>query len=292
MEHLIKAFKKAGLTLRMLTEPLAAGSPEVFGMDIQRVGKNNEVFRIWPGGEDNHVQVLNIDKSISQLILLVKEDERSFWVDVRNASGYKSRFKGNWKAKYLEDHNLKSGMLREVGTKVQIQQKTPSEKRHFLMGVDERQLFIAQCPRGVTTVKDAHESLKAPKLILEEGPQRGRTIRQGEWFFLNVTPEEQELIDTKVSQHLVERLVPIGGAVGARFGSTRGFAGGGNPHMAEEVVVAPELNKVRSREVFVRGAIRHPDHKTIRFKAWRKVIRNAERVQDGVARMAGVNWID
>ena len=39
-----------------------------------------------------------------------------------------------------------------------------------------------QLPRGVTTVRHAHEVLRAPEVSRAEG----KTARQGEWFFLDV----------------------------------------------------------------------------------------------------------
>jgi hypothetical protein len=83
---------------------------------------------------------------------------------------------------------------------------------------------------------------------------------------------------------VIQRKVAIGNAMGQR---------GGNPHTADELVKisAPKLDHgftVNQREdIFVRGKVRHKDHKTVAFKQWRKVIRNAE-----LAPTSGINWID
>jgi hypothetical protein len=46
---------------------------------------------------------------------------------------------------------------------------------------------------------------------------------------------------------------------------------------------------VRSQDTFVRGKVRHLDHKTLELSQWHKVIRN---VEPNAGRMAGIAWID
>lgn len=62
----------------------------------------------------------------------------------------------------------------------------------------------------------------------------------------------------------------------------------GRPHVADEVVVlTPDGREDRPR-IYVRGAVRHPDHKTVEFFWFRRTVPNRERF----AQPAGVFWID
>lgn len=177
-------------------------------------------------------------------------------------------------------------------------------KHKFLCGHDERHWFVAAVPeRGsVSTVKTAFDALKPPAVrALEQRLQvkprkRNRRrneafVRQGEWFFTPVA--DPSFID----QGLVLRNEPI----------SRG--NGGKPHMCEEVVRQggqlvyvsnqhpggltemqrrrlisrrPEFRRLhwaaqrRNPSVFVRGRVRHPDHKTIVLAQWHQVLMNTE----------------
>lgn len=277
MDHLVHRFTKAGLDLKILTAPPRnTTNSEVFQLDIRRrrpMDPHSEYFCIWPGSDDTQINVVAVDKRIRQLVLQVREETRDFWLDAPNASQYKHRHKADWKTAFLTDHKLRPNEIREVGTKVQILQRSPGAVRHFLMGVDERQLFIAQCPNAPTTVAQAHAGLKAPRVILgEEHERRGRARRQGEWFFLNVTEAEQEAIDAALARNLLEHKVPIGAATNDRFGTSRDarWLDGPRPHVADEAVILLPGGKVAdsgwTREVFVRGKIRHPEHKTLVFR--------------------------
>jgi len=277
-ESLVSQFAKAGLKLEITDNPVGGRGVNraVFGMDIQRKIKGNwrsEYFRIWPGEEVN-IQVINTDKKLSQLVLMVHEKAREFTEEV-----------GQYVAREVPQRDI---VRRLKKGRVVVRRRTSSNKRHFLLGVDERQLFIAQLPEAAPTVQRAHDRLKAPTVWLYEGKQMGRTIRQGEWFFLNVDANEQANIDEAVGKGLVQRKVDIAAARRGRRG------GGGNQHVAEELIVADGVRlehgySIRGREIFVRGKVRHPEHKTVSFKSWRKVIRNTESNE---GRMEGVAWVD
>jgi hypothetical protein len=178
----------------------------------------------------------------------------------------------------------------------------------FLMGHDERHWFMAQVPGNVTTVKQAKDALKPTEVQQQQKRKKVKRskrnkrknaayVRQGEWFFM---PDEDYFPDKKV---IVSRNEPL----------VRG--GGGKPHIAEEccrvggttVMVnrtfAPNgitmgaYNKMRSDRhddpaflrsgawsamtrdatVYVRGTVRHPDHKTIKLRGWHRVVPNTEQ---------------
>ncbi len=176
-------------------------------------------------------------------------------------------------------------------------------KHKFLCGHDERHWFVAAVPEraAASTVRTAFDALKPVAVRALENRLRVKPrkrhrrrneafIRQGEWFFVPV-PDR-----TYVSERLVLKNEPI-----AR--------GGGKPHICEEVVRqggllvyvssqhpngVTEMERVRliSRQpqlqhlhwvaqrrnpmVFVRGRVRHPDHKTIVLGGWHQVLMNTE----------------
>ncbi len=179
----------------------------------------------------------------------------------------------------------------------------------FLCGHDERSWFVAAVPGG-GTVKQAFEALKPPEVRsaqehaeLKTGDRNRRRnaafVRQGEWFFL---PEPQ----LQVNDWLILRNEPL-------------RRGAGKPHMAEQLVrtggqrvyvstqhpnglsedqyrnllagndKAGKWNwrvMVRDAGVYVRGRIRHPDHKTIVLDGWHQVLPNTETQTRAMANVA------
>lgn len=169
--------------------------------------------------------------------------------------------------------------------------------QRFLCGHDERDWFVAAVPGRVSTVRDAKRSLM-PAPVWERArrltPRRvaGRKnpafVRQGEWFFV---PTDREF-----PKEVVLRKEPLQRAAGSK------------PHVCDELyreggdlvyVVTqrvyteaeyeervrkdperfgrlPRHSRVRDPEVYVRGAVRHEDHATIRLDGWHRVYINAE----------------
>lgn len=176
-------------------------------------------------------------------------------------------------------------------------------KHKFLCGHDERHWFVAAVPERATVsnVITAFDALKPRDVHIREHQlkvkpkKRNRRkndafVRQGEWFFVPV-PSWQ-----KIDERWILRNEPIN-------------RGGGKPHMCEELVrqggesvyvsrhhpnglteqqyerllsKKPKLKKlswmrqIRNPGVFVRGKVRHADHKTILLDGWHQVIMNTE----------------
>lgn len=377
-DNLKSAFEKAGLTLEFAKESFARGinGADVFGIDIRRKKLNDphsEYFLMWPGHEDNNIVVRDTDKSFGQIVLTVSEAEREF-EDTVGPSSIKwamERAKGDTN-KALADligrtHKgyPKVKTWKPKSNTLVILRMTPKDSRTFLLGMDERQLFITQVNRNVTTVKAAHDSLKAPSVRFFEGKAGGKTIRQGEWFFVNLTLDEERAINTALRKKVIvpRKKVPIGQFAGR---------GGGKPHTADELVLwdgnlaieetthkridyvpytVPQdivrvhlmgktaqeglnemlrANHITMKEVevwdsakllltvrlpraqslptprnqpgrasvFVRGAVRHADHDTVKFSNWRRVIANTEavvnnQINPNVGRgIGGGTWVD
>ena len=186
-------------------------------------------------------------------------------------------------------------------------------KSKFLCGHDERHWFVAAIPEAapVGTVRAAKEALKPAEVQAAQArlglPAQARDRRknaayrrQGEWFFIPVP-------GFSVNPRLVLRDEPI----------TRG--NGSKPHRAEfcyrsggvPVYVCPQYhNGVNERlyrhllehepgsknwgwrvmrvnaEVYVRGHIRHADHKTIKLADWHRVLMNTENQAQAMRNVA------
>jgi hypothetical protein len=271
-EVLARRFADANLRAEVIERPVQAASlrtPGARAVDVVQMailGKGrDEWFRIWPGARTNRVEAEGIDRELRQLVLLVHEPVRTFAEQISKRRAVIDRDKVKVVAESLYF--------------VWIERRTDARKRHFLCGRDERQLFICQLPRAVTTVRDAHEVLRAPVVTLP----KDKVVRQGEWFFLE--PSVKDLAALATALRELRTII-----------RTRVSIGGGHPHVADEYVVVPVKRRGKEaveRIVLVRGRVRHVDHDTVYLPSWAKVVRNAEPVaDDGVARMDGIRWID
>ncbi len=176
-------------------------------------------------------------------------------------------------------------------------------KSKFLMGHDERHWFVAAVPEiasGVVNVLTAKQALKPSEVVEREAGLKTKHrhtrknsawLRQGEWFFVSA-PDYDPGKGWKVG---ILKNEPI---VRSR---------GGKPHMCEflyrtggETVYVSRKNQdglseaqysalsdkerreqnwqvmKRNPTVYVRGAIRHPDHKTVNLGCWHRVFSNTE----------------
>lgn len=176
------------------------------------------------------------------------------------------------------------------------------DKPKFLCGHDERHWFVAAVPElaAASTVQTAFDALK-PRVIHAElnrrqVKQKSRNrrrnnafLRQGEWFFVPIGEQS-------FSPMFILRNEPL-------------RRGNGKPHVCEELVreggelvyvanqypnglTQIQFNKLISRKpklrglgwvtqrrnpgVFVRGKVRHADHKTIVLDGWHRVVMNTE----------------
>jgi len=261
MSHVLsQPFASVGLRLDLPSRPIVARSPEIFQMDIARP-RGGETFRLWKGHESNAVRVTDTDRERQQLVLLVQEPPRPFEFPVR---------RNDRERPPAEFRDLR--LLRQTSTRWIFERWTPSSMRRFLCGMDERHLFIAQFDGG-TTVKDAHRKLKPREVLEADRSAPGRTLRQGEWFFVSLSAEELRFLSERLRTvpHIVRQVASLGG--------------NGRPHVADEVV------RTDRERVYARGRIRHTDHKTLVLSQWRRVHRNAELRTSQIGGN-GVFWVD
>ena len=285
-KNLMTKFEKAGLALELLDTPLqrGRGMDDIFQMDISRLTKGTrryEKFRIYPGNDKNLIQVRDEDKSHKQLLLMVREPAHEFEEVVR-LSSFRTRAKVDERIATMRPKPVR---VRYGVTEIAIVSKTPEQVRYMLLGVDERQLFVAQLTGPATTVAAARSSL-GKTVEFASGKRKGSALdRQGEWFFLDTSPEVRTEIAEAIrkTRTTIQHKASIGAIMGRR---------GGNAHTADEIVKMPNVAEILLRgKVFVRGKVRHVDHKTVTFLNWREVVMNSEgETASGSA--SGVFWID
>lgn len=261
--RLVPRFAEADLRLKMLDGPVFGAGREIFQMDIRR-DRTGESFRLWTGGLGTSVDVLNLDRRLRQLVLRVKEPRRRF--EERLWTHRVTREEADQRAR-----DTGGTLVGTQGGDWIIERWTSTDDRRYLCGRDESHLFIAQVERA-TTVRAAHASLKPQEVRDADRSAPERTLRQGEWFFVELSASELKAL----AEHLRRR--------GSELLRRESLGGNGRPHMADEVV------RLGGR-VYARGAVRHPDHKTLVLGGWRRVHRNAEVRQSAVG-SNGVYWID
>jgi len=294
MQNLVEKFRKAGLSTVILKEPIrrqGRGMEDIVQIDIQRNVKGfnrRERFRLYPGDKSNIIQVRNIDPNLKQLVLFVKEPVREF-DNVTQLNSF-TTFK---RVKEEAEKSLhKPVRIFKVGNEAHVVMKTSEGVRYFLCGVDERQLFIAQLTGPATTVEEARKLL-GKTVQFADGKRRGSSVdRQGEWFFLETKQSTRDEIERAIrgTRTAIQRKVAIGRFLGRP--ST-------NLHIVDELVILPfqtvtnrDPNRLQRRQVFVRGSIRHRDHKTVKFSNWREVIANNESQSTARGSASGVFWVD
>jgi hypothetical protein len=190
-----------------------------------------------------------------------------------------------------------------------------SEKQKFLCGHDERHWFVAAVPQSapVGTVRQAKEVLKPVEVRTAQAREGLRANardrrknavyrRQGEWFFLPVP-------DFRVPETLVLRNEPLRRGYGKPHRVEFCYRTGGqavyvcprypNGVMAKEyarILAANPRATVwgwrlmrRNMDVFVRGRVRHADHKTIVLHGWHRVLLNTESQSKAMRNVAFVD---
>jgi hypothetical protein len=279
MDSLALRFRQAGLPLELRDVPftLDAGAREhdIVQIDIAQGPPRNRAlrsssvtnlqrFRVFPGHPGNVVEVLDLSASLHQLVLRVDEPSRAFEVRVRR-----------------EEAPADAEVVREERGSVVLGQHTLGTVRHFLCGMDESHLFIAQLPQLARSVPAAHRALRPDELDRLERTAPAPALRQGEWFFVPLSDGEHARIDGLAKRtYRVQHRKGIAEAAGIRRL--------GRQHVAEDVVLVRDVRSAED-QVFARGAVTHPDHKTVVLRRWHRTIPNTERLEIPVP---GVNWYD
>jgi hypothetical protein len=279
--NLASRFGEAGLELRLADRPfnLGRGMAEIFQMDIRRASAKDarsEFFLAWSGEDPSSAMVLCADRRLRQVVLSVRERERVFEESVPAHMVRRAKLDSEnaWRHLLAERVGVAPQLIVTRDGTTYLKRVTPGSTRHILAGRDERQLFMCQLPEPVTTVRRAHDVLRAPEAKKSRSALT-RPVRQGEWFFLVIPDDEARSleIELKANRAIVRRKASINSFIPRA----------GKPHVADEIVGA-------GGRVYVRGAIRHVDHHTLRISQWRRVVRNREA--DIARSPLGGTWID
>jgi len=180
----------------------------------------------------------------------------------------------------------------------------------FLCGHDEREWFVAAVPGRASSVRQAMEVLQ-PSLVhraladtwvpvRQRYARKNRAFRrQGEWFFvpaasLTVEPylvlKDEPLRRGAGEPHLVEELYRTGGeTVHVCRQHPNGLTSEDYKRLLRRTPRAASWGwrvMKRNPEVYVRGAVRHPDHATIYLPVWHRVALNTETQSQTMTRVA------
>lgn len=189
-------------------------------------------------------------------------------------------------------------------------EKKTTEKSKFLCGHDERHWFVAAVPEvpGVRDVQTAMDALKPPEVwqaIEKKGVSRkayntrhnDAFVRQGEWFFIPVDTlntrrltvlHHEPISRGRGKSHWCEYLARSGG----QTVMVSPYAPTGLTVEAYENLDEDTRKRFRWRAmqrdatVYVRGYVRHPDHKTIWLRTWHRVVMNTEARAKAMAHVA------
>jgi hypothetical protein len=254
-----ESFDRLGLRCWVAEKPIIQTSNKnVFQMTIRGgQGGTREFFGIYCGNPHNEVRVLDTDSKFKQVLLHIKEPRRVFTVKVQKVVSGRGRHR---RFEMVDERRETSPTLRK-----------------YLMGLDETHYFIAQVPLlgPLNTVKEAHEILRPPQ-VAYRGKLQESAKRQGEWFFVPATVKEnRELRERAKTEWMIAR-------------NARIEEGTGRPHIADEM---QHMTIKKIRVFFVRGKIKHPDHKTLVLDTWHRVYANRELRE--ISRNASVwGWVD
>jgi hypothetical protein len=185
-----------------------------------------------------------------------------------------------------------------------LRARAANTEHFYLCGHDERHWFVAAVPErtgDMRTVFDAMEALKPPEVLEAQRRQglKGKDVRrrknaayvrQGEWFFLPAprlrVDKKEILFNEPLSRgrgskpHWAEFLYRRGGE--AVYVCSE-YPEGVRPDVYFKLLRDRPRAKTwnwrrmqRNAMAYVKGQIRHPDHKTIGLQVWHRVVMNTE----------------
>ena len=188
--------------------------------------------------------------------------------------------------------------------------RTSDGKSKFLCGHDERDWFVAAIPESssASNVATAMESLKPTSVIEAEKSVKVKSckkhkhknearVRQGEWFFIpchNLKVDKKMILENeplrrgRSKPHMAEFLYRTGGTtvwVSSKYPN-------GLTKSQYEKLSVDERKKgmfrvmTRNAKVYVKGKIRHPDHKTVELNEWCEVELNNEGLSKAMRSVA------
>jgi hypothetical protein len=239
--------------------------------------------------------------------LKVRGEPRNRWTRVeRFALDVRSDKRGEFfELTAREDHGFR--VLAVDPRERHLLLEAAQDRERFLCGHDERHWFVAGVPPTVTSVRAAKEALMPQEAVRSLERNRVKTknrnrrknkafVRQGEWFFVpfpNLQVDARKILPNEPLQrgggkpHMAEELYREGGQT---VHVCREYRNGITVEQYKKLIRDhPEKQKlnwrvmVRNPRAYVRGKIRHPDHKTVVLRIWHRVVPNREVMSQNVA---------
>jgi hypothetical protein len=156
-----------------------------------------------------------------------------------------------------------------VAWRYEVTAKAPASKQSFLVGKDERHLFICALPKVAKSVAQAHEILKPKEIRGKKG-----VLRQGEFFFIPATKQELSALASE-------------GKNGAELDSDPTNLDDGNSdhgaHNIATIYYAKRGKKGKKgkpvrdqKKEMVTGIVQNDRHSRLVLNGWYRVVKNTE----------------
>jgi hypothetical protein len=186
-------------------------------------------------------------------------------------------------------------LLRKKPIKNRIGKTIDFDLDRYLVGHDERDWFVAGVPDGarVSTVQQAKDALRpdmATDSIKSKGKMKNRNkrknkgfLRQGEWFFIPIGNEiddsdiihkDEPITRGRSKPHVVSEIVRKGGRT--VYANSSGEISVKDYQNLPNHLQYSYRQMVADANVYGRGTVRHPDHKTIQLPGWHRILSNTE----------------
>jgi len=238
--------------------PVSTGSIHVYlGNSTVRIAGRDKRHRqvVVHVDEPEHTVVRDISSSS-----VSGETDRSFRRRIRNGQYFPMRLPNGTTYKVIGDLRRPPAGTIDRRVAVTVEAHVPSFEHTFLMGIDEEYHFICALPDRVTSVREAHESLR-PEEVPKGSP------RHGEFFFVPATDEEIKTLESFVRRR----------DFASEFLDDR--RGSPTTHEAKLSITTPK------HRWFVRGYIldtrKPPRHKPLWLNDWCRPVSNLQLELEG-----------
>ena len=233
--------------------------------------------------------VKSFDTIGAALVVQPHRGSRAYDLDVQHTAKHGEHFRLALRADAPAMHVLHTD---RPGRHLVLHMAGDAGGERFLCGHDERHWFAAAISKRVTTVLDAKRAL-LPEALADAPPalihrrHNARFQRQGEWFFV---PTDRDLRDQPIYRnepivrrrggkpHRCAELVRFGGEPVVLYRGTEYSEGAWAAFVVTQdgKLYGRVERVVKNPEVYVRGAVRHPDHATLVLSGWHRLHGNLE----------------
>lgn len=230
---------------------------------------------------------IDIEKYPNNRLAFKDTDRLQSWLAISLPNGTKYSYEVE--GRYMENRSTQYQPNQEnyvAYDYVKITAKVPSMDMYVLAGYDEKALFICELPEAVASIEEAHDALM-PK----EAKKASSYKRQGEWFFVPVSDDEESRINnllTKADFDNARVITSFGGLTTVKVNGPKGtkLELSSGPIEEQSSHIAASLLSVtsgKSTSVYASGLIsdrRTNHHRPLVLNRWHRVYRNLEVVRN------------